>query len=563
MKAAELRKSILQAAVEGKLVPQDPNDEPASILLERIKQQKEQLIRDGKIKKEKPNTPISDDEIPFNLPNEWAWCRLGDLCEIITKGSSPKWQGVGYTEQSADSVLFITSENVGTEKLIFRNQKYVEKRFNEIQPRSILKRNDILTNIVGASIGRSCIYTLDNNDCNINQAVALVRLVDRDLCNFIVKYLNSNMAFELMMDKQVESARANISLTSLASFLVPLPPSEEQSRIVDKLDKLMVLCDSLETAEKELDVLESHFTEYLPKSILQAAVQGKLVAQDPNDESATELLKRIKHEKEGLVRDGKIKKDKPLPPINEDEIPYELPDGWVWCRLGEIAQFINGDSGKNYPSKDKLSSIGIPFISAVNIENGTVSENKLLFVNQEQYDALGSGKLKKDDVAFCIRGSLGKCAIYPFDSGAIASSLVIIRLYTDSTASLRYLFSYLISPLLYDEIKKYDNGTAQPNLSAENLKSFLFPLPPLAEQQNIITKIEELMAMCDELKSAHTLPVLRNVTEVSNITPFPQKSRPKPVSDRVIPIGIAARGDATDGLSEQASRDADELLGDD
>jgi restriction endonuclease S subunit len=167
-------------------------------------------------------------------------------------------------------------------------------------------------------------------------------------------------------------------------------------------------------------------------------------------------------------------------------------------------QFINGDRGKNYPSKDKLSSEGIPFISAVNLSNGTVSQDNLLCVSEAQYQKLGSGKLEKNDLVFCIRGSLGKKAIYPFDIGAIASSLVILRRFINDDVFLRFVNVYTSSPFLFDEIRKYDNGTAQPNLSANNFMLFLLPLPSLPEQHRIVARIDQLMARCDALEKLRT-----------------------------------------------------------
>lgn len=226
-----MKKSILQEAVQGKLVPQDPNDEPASVLLKKIAEEKKRLIKEGKIKKQKPLPEITEDEIPFDIPESWEWVRLQDLAELITKGSSPKWQGINYVEKG---LLFVTSENVGAGELIWNNKKYVDYRFNDISPRSTLKRGDLLTNIVGASIGRTAVYDIDDV-ANINQAVCLIRLINQHLASYILMYLNSPTAFRIMMSDKVETARPNISLTNIAEFLVPLPPLEEQNRIIKKL----------------------------------------------------------------------------------------------------------------------------------------------------------------------------------------------------------------------------------------------------------------------------------------------------------------------------------------
>ena len=181
-----------------------------------------------------------------------------------------------------------------------------------------------------------------------------------------------------------------------------------------------------------------------------------------------------------------------------EEIPFEIPNSWCWCRLGSVCQLINGDRGKNYPSKDKLMDKGdIPFISAINISENTISLEKLLYLRQEQYEKLGSGKLQKNDVVVCIRGSLGKVCLYPFDKGAIASSLVILRTYT--AISERFLISYINSALFASEMKRYDNGTAQPNLAANDLYKFLIPLPSFEEQKRIVKKLENIMKVIKTL----------------------------------------------------------------
>lgn len=231
----DMQKSILQYAIQGKLVEQREEDGTAEELYQQIQAEKEKLIKEGKIKKNKPLPAITEDEIPFEIPKNWKWVRLGSLAELITKGSSPSWQGIKYVNQG---LLFVTSENVGIEQLLLDNPKYLEEKFNELQGRSILKKNDILTNIVGASIGRTTIYDRDEL-ANINQAVCLIRLINSNMNGYIVKYLNSYVAYKIMMNDKVDTARANISLTNISDFVVPLPPLAEQKRIVEKIEKLL------------------------------------------------------------------------------------------------------------------------------------------------------------------------------------------------------------------------------------------------------------------------------------------------------------------------------------
>ena len=243
--------------------------------------------------------------------------------------------------------------------------------------------------------------------------------------------------------------------------------------------------------------------QQLRNSILQMAIEGKLVEQRPEEGTGEELYQVIQEEKKALIQAGKLKKQKVVPEITEDEIPFEIPKSWKWCKLSELCIVLNGDRGKNYPAKSSLSSTGIPFVSAVNIKNKMVSNDEnLLCMTNQQYDNLRSGKLEKGDIVFCIRGSLGKYGYYPFDKGAIASSLVILKACYNRKVFIEYLMIYLETPLLFSEIKKYDNGTAQPNLSAKNLEKFLFPLPPIEEQKRIVEKIKAILLIIDRYENA-------------------------------------------------------------
>ena len=263
--------------------------------------------------------------------------------------------------------------------------------------------------------------------------------------------------------------------------------------------------------------------QQLKNSILQMAVQGKLVPQDPNDEPASVLLERIRKEKEQLIKDGKIKKEKnpsiifrgtdnlPYEKVGKnepmciaDEVPFDIPESWEWVRISGVFSVINGDRGKNYPAKSTLSNTGIPFISAVNLDGKTVIEDdNLLCLSDEQFNKLGSGKLEKDDVVVCIRGSLGKHGRYPFEKGAIASSLVILRPHLNIPLLSDFIMMYLDSPLFFSEIKRYNNGTAQPNLAAKSLEMFFLPLPPLPEQKRIVEKLNEVSSLTDNYAEAY------------------------------------------------------------
>ena len=263
----QLKQTVLQLAVMGKLVKQDPSDEPASELLKKIADEKAKLIQDGKIKKSKPLPEIAEDEKPFELPSGWAWVRLENISELITKGSSPKWQGVNYVEEG---LLFITSENVGSYSLILENMKYVEEKFNEIEPRSILEENDFLMNIVGGSIGRTAIYDLEKV-ANINQAVCLIRLFLEYLDKlFLLHFFNSEICKNYMFDKQVDNARPNLSMGNISKFLIPIPPIKEQKLIIEKVNEIFSMIEQLQVLQSKLQKTKLHLAD----ALVANAVEG-------------------------------------------------------------------------------------------------------------------------------------------------------------------------------------------------------------------------------------------------------------------------------------------------
>ena len=244
-------------------------------------------------------------------------------------------------------------------------------------------------------------------------------------------------------------------------------------------------------------------TKAMRAKILDLAIRGKLTDQRQEDGNARDLLKEIQAEKEKLIKEKKIKKEKPLPEITEEEKPFEIPENWEWVRLGNIAQAINGDRGKNYPKREEYVSSGIAWINTGHItDDGYLNADKMNYITRDKYDSLRSGKIQRNDLLFCLRGSFGKVArIEPFCEGAIASSLAIIRLF--DTALREYIFIYLKSPQAVNELNKYANGTAQPNLAAKDVLKYLIPLPPLAEQKRIADKVSALFSQLDVIDKAY------------------------------------------------------------
>lgn len=534
MKAAQLRQSILQAAVQGKLLPQNIHDEPASELLEDIRQEKARLVKDGKIKKEKPLPPIAEDEIPYDLPDGWVWCRLNEVCDVRDgTHDTPKYVHNG--------IPLITSKNLKNGSVSFENVKYISiTDHNEISKRSGVDTGDILFAMIG-SIGNPVVIGDETNFSIKN--VALFKCLNRAIYDNTYIFLFLRATEQIMRDTSSGGVQSFVSLNYLRNYLISLPPLAEQQRIVAKVDELMVLCDELEAAEKELDALESRFAEYLPKSILQAAVQGKLVPQNIHDEPAAELLKRIQQEKVRLVKEGKIKKEKPLPPIVEDEIPYDLPNGWVWCRLGDV---ILQNIGGGTPSKQNPDFWNgeIPWASVKDLNCDRLTRT-IDTITATGLENSSSNLIPAGSIILCTRMGLGKIAVNEIDV-AINQDLRAVFLPKGHVNMDYFIYFYKAQEII-------GSGMTVKGISLDELHSLLLPLPPLTEQQRIVAKADELMALCDELKAAKDISIKRTA---SNIVPFPQQGEDE------LEIGIAARGEMQ-GLSDEAARDIKEMFGDD
>lgn len=441
-----------------------------------------------------------EDEIPFEVPESWVWTRLSSFAVIITKGASPSWQGVKYT---SEGVLFITSENVGTEKLLLETPKYLDIKMNAIQPRSILKKHDILTNIVGASIGRTCEFDIDTDNCNINQAVSLVRLVNLATVPFVVKYLNSNFALELMMRGQVNVARANLSLSTLGSFILPIPPLLEQKRILEVTA----------LAFKQISIIESDKSDLLAiisqakSKILDLAIRGKLVPQDPADEPASLLLERIRAEKEQLITAGKIKREKNESYIfrGDDKsyyqykggkrlcvgemIPFDLPQQWQWCQLGEICDYGNCNNTNTATLPDDAWILDLEDIEKDTgkvLQRITVAKRK----SNSTKHAFYNGQLLYSK----LRPYLNKVLIAD-DDGYCTSE--ILPLEFANIIFPPYARHVLMSTYFLGYANQCSYGVKMPRLGTNDGKRAWIPLPPLSEQHRIAAAVDATFAQLD------------------------------------------------------------------
>ena len=494
MKSQDLKKSILQYAMQGKLVPQDPNDEPASELLKRIKAEKEQLIKDGKIKKEKHLPPITQDEIPYDLPQGWQWVRLGDIGDWGA-GSTPNRARTDYYFNG--TIPWLKTGDLNDSFITEIPEKITELALEQTSVK-IKPIGSLLIAMYGATIGKLGILTIP---ATTNQACCACVAFQEIETKFLFYYLLSER--DNLRKRGDGGAQPNISREKIIAYLLPLPPLAEQKKIVEKLEEILPLIDEYGKNEEILSEMNQKLPKQIRQSILQYAVQGKLVEQNPQDEPASELLKRINAEKDQLIKDGKIKKEKPLPPITQDEIPYDLPKGWQWVKISEIMIFENGDRSKNYPTEVDYKSQGIPFYGAKDIINNKLSKtNDLRFISIEKFDSLRSGKLRDKDIVCLIRGSVGKWAEFTktdsVTTGFINAQMVILRLLNLNL--LDYLKIYLSSPLYLMQINNRISGSAVAQMSAKDLSEFIIPLPPLAEQKRIVAKVEELLNLVNKLE---------------------------------------------------------------
>lgn len=511
-----LRKKLLDAAVRGELVDQNDEEEPASALLERIAAERSRLIREKKIKKPKSSsrierrdghfyesvdgsTPVCiDDELPFEIPSSWEWVRLSSMGTIVGGGtpstSDPSlWDG---------GVPWITPADMRDlrGKYVSHGSKYISPKgvlkssAKELPPGSVVFSSRAPIGYV--AIAETALYT--------NQGFKSVAFNYDGLSDYV--YYSLIALTDDIKHRASGTTFAEISGTEFGKTLIPLPPLQEQHRIVDALERQLKQLDILRESHRRMRRILHETPTSLRQQLLQAAIEGKLVAQNPKEEPASALLERIAKERAALP--GKRKAAPPsrierrpngtfelFPDGSEknisDEIPFDIPERWEWVRLKYIFSLLNGDRGNNYPSKDKLSREGgIPFISAVNIQRQSVDNNNLCYLSSEQFNRLRAGKLQKGDIVICIRGSLGKYCFYPFEEGAIASSLIIARA---NFKVKRYYFQAYMETLFFYFAKIYKNGTAQPNLSASCLGDFLFPFPPDKEQVRIENYLKSII----------------------------------------------------------------------
>ncbi|EKO3570531.1 restriction endonuclease subunit S [Vibrio metschnikovii] len=524
----KLRELILELAVRGKLVPQDPSDEPASVLLERIAQEKAQLVKKKKIKKPRKYEPIDDNSLPFNIPSSWKWARIEDLGHDLGQKKPDK------------TFTYVDVGSINKELGYIDEPSILEHSEAPSRARKLVQKNTVIYSTVRPYLLNIAVIDRDFNPEPIaSTAFAIIHPLSGISSSYIYRYLRSPSFIEYVESVQTGIAYPAINDKQFFFGLIPVPPSAEQHRIIAKVDELMALCDQLEQQTEAsieahqvlvttlLDTLthsadanelmqnwariSEHFDtlftteesiDQLKQTILQLAVMGKLVPQDPNDEPAAELLKRIAEEKEQLVKEKKIKKQKALPPISEDEKPFELPSGWEWTHMDELF-YVSGGLQKT-PKRTPVSN-HFPYLAVANVQRGRLEldELKRFEVTPEELEQY---KLLAGDL-MVVEGNgseneIGRCAVWSEDVPDCLHQNHLIRCRPLIPALSFWVLNVLNSPLGINTMKSLAvTSSGLYNLSVGKIRGIFLPMPPLNEQKRIVNKVKELTSICDQLKA--------------------------------------------------------------
>ena len=495
MTPEQLKASILQYAMEGKLVKQDPNDEPASELIQKIKSQRTRLAKESKIKKSKKLPLITDDEKPFDIPDNWEWARLNDLSENVQYpfadgpfGSNLKKEH--YTDKK--EVRIIQLSNIGERGWRDANHRYTTFEHLKDIKRSEVEAGDIVIAKMMPA-GRAIIVPqhLEKKFVLSSDAVKFVpnKLLYKDFLYFAI---NSSV-FKSQVDAEVQGiTRKRTSLTKVKKYILPIPPLEEQKRIVAKIKKLMPLVDEYAESYNRLQKIDNEFEDKLKQSVLRYAMEGKLVKQDPSDEPASELIKKIENKKAELIKEGKIKKSKKLPAITDDEKPFDIPDSWEWVRLDTVLDVRDGTH-----DTPKYVKNGIPLITSKNISNGHLDFSNIKYISEKDFTEINKrSNVEKGDIIFAMIGSIGNPVIVDTDRKFGIKNVALLKNINHSL-DMNFVLHYLY--LLENLWIKNASGAVQKFISLKKIRSSLIPFPPLEEQRRIVEKVEELQSSISNL----------------------------------------------------------------
>jgi len=469
MTPQELKNSILQLAIQGKLVEQRPEEGTGEELYQQIQAEKQRLIKEGKIKKEKPLPEISEDEIPFDIPASWIWVRIGNIGSWSAGATPSRTNPLYYNGDIPWLKTGDLNDGIISDVPEFISELALEKLSLRLNP-----IGSVLMAMYGATIGKLGIL---NIEATTNQACCACIPYEGVYNKYLFYFLMARRTDFIKMGEG--GAQPNISKEKIINAIFALPPLAEQKRIVAKIEELLPYIERYEKAWNKLEELNKRFPTDLQKSILQLAIQGKLVEQRPEEGTAEELYQQIQAEKQRLIKEGKIKKEKPLPEITEDEIPFDIPENWKWVRLKSITLFIKagGDKPKDFLLV-KTEEHKVPVIANGVQNNGVIGYTKVATVDEPCITVSGRGTIGFS----CIRTE-------PF---CPIVRLLVLRIVNN--VSLKYI-QIVLTALLEKGV-----GTSIQQLTVPMLEPKLIPLPPLSEQKRIVKKLEEILPLCEKLK---------------------------------------------------------------
>ena len=492
MTPQELKNSILQLAIQGKLVEQRLEEGTGEELYRQIQAEKQALIKAGKIKKDRRTDSLEmpqDDEIPFDIPETWKWAYLGSILNKLTDGThrTPKY--------STSGVKFVSVKDMSSGILSLHNTKFItESDHEELYARCNPAKGDMLLSKVGTT-GVPAIVDTDE-PFSLFVSVALLKYSHSCIDEAFLYYLLKSPLVQLQAAENTRGVgNKNWVLDAIAKTVVPLPPLAEQKRIVAKIEELLPYIERYEKAWSRLEDFNKRFPVDMQKSILQLAIQGKLVEQRPEEGTAEELYQQIQAEKRALIKAGKIKKDKPLPEIAEDEVPFEIPASWKWVRWGELSESIQ--YGYNAPAQE---SGRIKMVRISDIQDGIVLWDGVPYCDISESD-IETYLLAVDDILFArTGGTVGKSyLVTEVPEDAIYAGYLIRTRYSKRLCPM-YMKFFMDSNLYWNQLRNGTIATAQPNCNGKTLSKMILPLPPLAEQKRIVAKLEELLPLCERLK---------------------------------------------------------------
>ena len=486
MTPQELKNSILQLAIQGKLVPQRAEEGTAEELYNQIQTEKQKLIKAGKIKKEKPLPAITDDEKPFEIPDSWKWMRLGDVGSWAS-GSTPSRSNPEYY---GGNIPWLKTGDLNDDYIIDTSEYITELALNKTSVR-LNPIGSVLMAMYGATIGKIGILKIE---ATTNQAccacIPCNGIYNKYLFYFLLAYRKD------FIKMGAGGAQPNISKEKIVTTVFPLPPLAEQKRIVAKIEKLLPYVERYEKAYNEWQQLNKRFPGNLQKSVLQLAIQGRLVPQCPEEGNAEDLYKQIQAEKQNLIKAGKIKKEKTLPAITDDEKPFEIPDSWKWVRFGEVVHY---NMGKTPPrAEDQWWGNDIPWISISDMkENGYIQTTKEKITQKAFAEKFNNQISLKGTLIMSFKLTVGRVSILDIDA-VHNEAIISIYPYMESKNIMKNYF-FKILPFIVNWGDS-NNAIKGKTLNSKSINNLIFPLPPLAEQKRIVAKLEEILPLCDKLK---------------------------------------------------------------